>query len=35
MANNLILAVNGTLMRGLKLENNLKEVGAIFLDTET
>ena len=26
-----ILAVNGTLMRGLELENNLKEVNAIFL----
>lgn len=35
MANNLILAVNGTLMRGLKLENNLKEVGAIFLEETT
>ena len=29
--NNLILAVNGTLMRGLELENNLKEVGASFI----
>lgn len=28
---NVILAVNGTLMRGLELENNLKEVNAIFL----
>ena len=27
-----ILAVNGTLMRGLALENNLKEVGAIFIE---
>lgn len=35
MANNLILAVNGTLMRGLKLENNLKEVGAVFLEETT
>ena len=26
-----ILAVNGTLMRGLELENNLKEVNAVFL----
>ena len=26
-----ILAVNGTLMRGLELENNLKEVGAFFI----
>jgi len=29
--NKFILAVNGTLMRGLELENNLKEVGAVFL----
>lgn len=29
--NNLVLAVNGTLMRGLELENNLKEVGAFFI----
>ena len=29
--NNLLLAVNGTLMRGLELENNLKEVGAFFI----
>ena len=29
--NNLILAVNGTLMRGLELENNLKEAGASFI----
>ena len=35
MANNLILAVNGTLMRGLELENNLKDVGAIFLEETT
>lgn len=28
---NLILAVNGTLMRGLELENNLKAVSAIFI----
>ena len=27
----LILAVNGTLMRGLELENNLKAVSAIFI----
>ena len=27
----LILAVNGTLMRGLELENNLKAVNAVFL----
>lgn len=27
----LILAVNGTLMRGLELENNLKAVNAIFI----
>ena len=26
-----LLAVNGTLMRGLELESNLKEVGAIFV----
>ena len=26
-----ILAVNGTLMRGLELENNLKEAGAFFV----
>ena len=30
--NNLILAVNGTLMRGLELENNLKNVNAIFIN---
>lgn len=30
--NNLILAVNGTLMRGLELECNLKAVGAVFLE---
>ena len=30
--NNLILAVNGTLMRGLELEGNLKAVGAVFLE---
>lgn len=29
--NNLILAVNGTLMRGLELENNLKNVNATFI----
>ena len=29
--NNLILAVNGTLMRGLELENNLKGVNAVFI----
>lgn len=29
--NNLVLAVNGTLMRGLELENNFKEVGAFFI----
>ena len=29
--NSLILAVNGTLMRGLELENNLKAVNAVFL----
>lgn len=29
--NNLVLAVNGTLMRGLELEGNLKQAGAIFL----
>ncbi len=29
--NNLVLAVNGTLMRGLELANNLKEVGAFFI----
>ena len=29
--NSLILAVNGTLMRGLELENNLKAVNAIFI----
>ena len=34
--NNLILAVNGTLMRGLELENNLKEAGASFIkESET
>ncbi len=27
----ILLAVNGTLMRGLPLENNLKEVNAIFI----
>lgn len=31
MKNKVILAVNGTLMRGLELENNLKEVNAHFL----
>lgn len=31
MNNKVILAVNGTLMRGLELENNLKEVNARFL----
>ena len=30
--NSLILAVNGTLMRGLELENNLKAVSAIFIN---
>ena len=30
MENKVLLAVNGTLMRGLELENNLKEVGASF-----
>ena len=29
--NKLILAVNGTLMRGLELENNLKAVNATFI----
>ena len=29
--NNLILAVNGTLMRGLELEDNLKNVNATFI----
>ena len=29
---NIILAVNGTLMRGLELENNLKKVNAVFLE---
>ena len=29
--NKLILAVNGTLMRGLELENNLKAVNAVFI----
>lgn len=29
--NNLILAVNGTLMRGLELEDNLKSVNATFI----
>ena len=29
--NNLVLAVNGTLMRGLELEGNLRQAGAIFL----
>ena len=29
--NKLILAVNGTLMRGLELEDNLKAVSAVFL----
>ena len=32
MINKVILAVNGTLMRGLELENNLKEVNACFLE---
>ena len=31
MNDKLFLAVNGTLMRGLELENNLKEVGASFI----
>lgn len=31
MNNKVILAVNGTLMRGLELENNLKEVNARFI----
>lgn len=31
MNDQVILAVNGTLMRGLELENNLKEVNARFL----
>ncbi|MBQ6730530.1 MAG: gamma-glutamylcyclotransferase [Bacilli bacterium] len=31
MNNKVLLAVNGTLMRGLELENNLKEVGASFI----
>ncbi len=30
MNDKVFLAVNGTLMRGLELENNLKEVGASF-----
>ena len=30
-SNKLILAVNGTLMRGLELEDNLKSVNAIFI----
>ncbi|HHH76622.1 MAG TPA: glutamyl-tRNA amidotransferase [Phycisphaerae bacterium] len=30
----MILAVNGTLMRGLKLNNNLLEVGAVFVREE-
>lgn len=29
--NNLVLAVNGTLMRGLELENNLKQAKALFI----
>ena len=29
--NKLVLAVNGTLMRGLELENNLKAVNAVFI----
>lgn len=29
--NNLVLAVNGTLMRGLELENNLKQAKAFFI----
>ena len=29
--NNLVLAVNGTLMRGLELEDNLKNVNATFI----
>ena len=31
MNDKVLLAVNGTLMRGLELENNLKEVGASFV----
>lgn len=31
MINKVLLAVNGTLMRGLELENNLKEVNASFI----
>ena len=31
MNDKVLLAVNGTLMRGLELENNLKEVGASFI----
>ena len=31
MNDKVFLAVNGTLMRGLELENNLKEVGASFI----
>ena len=31
MNDKVVLAVNGTLMRGLELENNLKEVNARFL----
>lgn len=31
MKETLLLAVNGTLMRGLALENNLKEVNALFI----
>ena len=31
MNNKVLLAVNGTLMRGLELENKLKDVGASFI----
>ena len=31
MNDKVLLAVNGTLMRGLELENNLKDVGASFI----
>lgn len=31
MSKKVLLAVNGTLMRGLELENNLKDVGATFI----
>ena len=33
--NTVLLAVNGTLMRGLKLKKNLTDIGAIFVKEDT